>query len=358
MLGRDHREGRHSPAARARHIKTSTFIVVSPVLGMCSRLLTVAVSWICRDGRSARRSLVSQLQLVSSALYSMATAATRTEDHGHHLAAPDFRGRDDHGHLPHWSSSPAMSRSRSVRFSEAGASSRRWPRITKLKPVGGFAAETGGAIVALPGLRLRIPVSTSTRARARSSAWAHAPDARRALGCRRQRRDRLDPDDYGIRADGACAWWLGDTFLASLSLSSGRNETAAAESAAHLAKFAASRRIRPEHDEIRIDPASMRPRRSVSFQRASRRRRERGRGFASAKALVPSGGTPPWARSRSCSRRRCRRHLAAGSREGRTCSTASPVRAPRCAAELRAPQFVRPERSVGTTAMPFAASGR
>ena len=34
-------------------------------------------------------------------------------------------------------------------------------RITKLKPVGGFCAETGGALVILMATRLGIPVSTT-----------------------------------------------------------------------------------------------------------------------------------------------------------------------------------------------------
>ena len=58
----------------------------------------------------------------------------------------------------------ALLRARSAwaRCSAAGASSRRWARsITKLKPVGGFCAETGGAITLFLATALGIPVSTT-----------------------------------------------------------------------------------------------------------------------------------------------------------------------------------------------------
>ncbi len=50
----------------------------------------------------------------------------------------------------------------SARCSAAGASCGQWARkITKLKPVGGFCAETGGALTLLMASFLDIPVSTT-----------------------------------------------------------------------------------------------------------------------------------------------------------------------------------------------------
>jgi PiT family inorganic phosphate transporter len=45
-------------------------------------------------------------------------------------------------------------------------------KITKLKPVGGFCAETGGAMTLFFATFLGVPVSTTTPSPAPSSAWA------------------------------------------------------------------------------------------------------------------------------------------------------------------------------------------
>jgi PiT family inorganic phosphate transporter len=101
-------------------IKTMTFIIVSPVLGMTlGAMIMIGVSWACL--RSAPRKVdrwFRRMQLVSSALYSI----------GH--------GSND-------------------------AQKTMGQKITKLRPVGGFAAETGGAITLFLASGFGIPVSTT-----------------------------------------------------------------------------------------------------------------------------------------------------------------------------------------------------
>jgi len=64
-------------------MKTTAFIVISPLLGMTlGGLLMIAVSWICLRANPRRLQHRTRLE-------------RRAEDHGHHLAAPDL-GRRDH----------------------------------------------------------------------------------------------------------------------------------------------------------------------------------------------------------------------------------------------------------------------
>jgi len=145
--------------------KTSIFIVVSPVLGMLlAGLLTVAVSWICR--RQTQRVTdrwFRKLQLVSSALYSIG--------HGSNDAQKTMgiiwlllisAGLTTTGHLPNW---VVVSCYLAIAFGTLFGGWRivktMGQRITKLKPVGGFAAETGGAMSLFLASSFGIPVSTT-----------------------------------------------------------------------------------------------------------------------------------------------------------------------------------------------------
>jgi PiT family inorganic phosphate transporter len=73
MLGATIAKAGTDPLLAPGIIKTSTFIVVAPVLGMLlAGLLTVAVSWICRRQTQRRTDRwFRRLQLASSALYSI-----------------------------------------------------------------------------------------------------------------------------------------------------------------------------------------------------------------------------------------------------------------------------------------------
>ena len=146
-------------------IKTSTFVVVSPALGMLlAGLLTVAVSWICR--RQTQRVTdrwFRRLQLVSSALYSIG--------HGSNDAQKTMgiiwlllisAGLTSSEHLPYWVViSCYIAIGLGTLFGGWRIVKTMGQRITKLKPVGGFAAETGGAISLFLASSFGIPVSTT-----------------------------------------------------------------------------------------------------------------------------------------------------------------------------------------------------
>jgi PiT family inorganic phosphate transporter len=146
-------------------IKTSTFIVVSPLLGMLlAGLLYVAVAWICRT-RTQRMTdrWFRRLQLVSSALYSIG--------HGSNDAQKTMgiiwlllisAGLTTTDHLPYWVVIACyIAIALGTLFGGWRIVKTMGQRITKLKPVGGFAAETGGAISLFLATNLGIPVSTT-----------------------------------------------------------------------------------------------------------------------------------------------------------------------------------------------------
>jgi PiT family inorganic phosphate transporter len=146
-------------------IKTAAFIFVSPLLGLTlGALLMVGVSWLCfrqtpkRVDRWFRR-----LQLVSSALYSMG--------HGGNDAQKTMGiiwllliagGVTTKEHLPLWVVvSCFLAIGLGTLFGGWRIVKTMGQRITKLKPVGGFAAETGGAITLFVATHFGIPVSTT-----------------------------------------------------------------------------------------------------------------------------------------------------------------------------------------------------
>ena len=145
--------------------KTALFIVLSPVIGfVLGALIMVLVSWICfrRTPRAVDR-WFRRLQLLSSALYSIG--------HGSNDAQKTMgiiwlllisAGATTEDHLPSWVVIACYS------ALAAGTLFGGWriiktmgQRITKLRPVGGFAAETGGAIALFTASGLGVPVSTT-----------------------------------------------------------------------------------------------------------------------------------------------------------------------------------------------------
>ena len=146
-------------------VKTSTFIFVAPLLGMLlSSLIIVGVSWLCRR-RSQRMTdrWFRRLQLVSSALYSVG--------HGSNDAQKTMgiiwlllisAGLTTRDHLPFWVVVSCFSAiALGTLFGGWRIVKTMGQRITKLKPVGGFAAETGGAMSLFLASGLGIPVSTT-----------------------------------------------------------------------------------------------------------------------------------------------------------------------------------------------------
>jgi PiT family inorganic phosphate transporter len=146
-------------------IKTASFIVVAPLLGMLlSGIIIVALSWICRR-RTQRQTdrWFRKLQLVSSAMYSIGHGSNDAQKTmgiiwllliSANLTSPD--------HLPNW---VVISCYVTIAFGTLFGGWRivktMGQRITKLKPIGGFAAETGGAISLFMATYFGIPVSTT-----------------------------------------------------------------------------------------------------------------------------------------------------------------------------------------------------
>jgi PiT family inorganic phosphate transporter len=146
-------------------IRTALFIVVSPLLGfLLSSTLTVAASWLCfRSAPSRVDRVFRRLQLLSSALYSLG--------HGSNDAQKTMgiiwllliaSGTATTQQLPFWVVvSCYVAIGCGTLFGGWRIVKTMGQRITKLKPVGGFAAETGGAMALFLASGLGIPVSTT-----------------------------------------------------------------------------------------------------------------------------------------------------------------------------------------------------
>jgi inorganic phosphate transporter, PiT family len=146
-------------------IKTASFIVVAPVLGMfLSGSIIVALSWLLRSKtqhQTDRR--FRRLQYVSSALYSIG--------HGSNDAQKTMgiiwlllmsAGLATPRHLPNWVVIACyVAIALGTLFGGWRIVKTMGQKITKLKPVGGFSAETGGAISLFLATTFGIPVSTT-----------------------------------------------------------------------------------------------------------------------------------------------------------------------------------------------------
>ena len=146
-------------------LKTSAFIVVSPVIGLVlSGSIIVGLSWLLRR-RTQRQTdrWFRKLQLVSSALYSIGHGSNDAQKTmgiiwlllmSAGLATPD--------HLPNWVVvSCYVAIAIGTLFGGWRIVKTMGQRITKLRPVGGFAAESGGAVALFTATTLGIPVSTT-----------------------------------------------------------------------------------------------------------------------------------------------------------------------------------------------------
>jgi len=146
-------------------IKTATFIFVSPMLGMLlGALIMIGVSWACI--RAAPRKVdrwFRGLQLVSSAMYSIG--------HGSNDAQKTMgiiwllliaAGVTTQDHLPGWVIvSCYLAIALGTMFGGWRIVKTMGQKITKLRPQGGFAAETGGALTLFLASGFGIPVSTT-----------------------------------------------------------------------------------------------------------------------------------------------------------------------------------------------------
>jgi inorganic phosphate transporter, PiT family len=146
-------------------LKTAAFIFVSPLLGMLlGGLIMVGVSWACV--RSAPRKVdrwFRRLQLASAAAYSIGHGSNDAQKTMGIiwllLIAAGVTTRD---HLPSWVIvSCYLAIALGTMFGGWRIVKTMGQKITKLRPQGGFAAETGGAITLFLASSLGIPVSTT-----------------------------------------------------------------------------------------------------------------------------------------------------------------------------------------------------
>jgi PiT family inorganic phosphate transporter len=148
-------------------IKTIAFILISPLLGMVlSVAFTVAIAWIFRRRSPSRVDrFFRRGQLFSAALYSLGHGGADAQKTMGIIAAVLVAGsvnREATRHIPLWvvlSCHAAMALGTMIggwRIVRTMGS-----RITKLKPVGGFAAETAGALTLFMAVYWGIPVSTT-----------------------------------------------------------------------------------------------------------------------------------------------------------------------------------------------------
>jgi inorganic phosphate transporter, PiT family len=147
--------------------KTLAFIIVSPTLGfLLGSLLMVLVAWVFRTTRPQRvDGFFRRAQLVSAGLYSLGHGGNDAQKTigiiWMLLLATGYASAADK--LPPgwviWSCYIAIALG--TMFGGWRIVKTMGQRITKLKPVGGFCAETGGAMTLFLATGLGIPVSTT-----------------------------------------------------------------------------------------------------------------------------------------------------------------------------------------------------
>src|SRR5437870_2615544 len=152
-------------------IKTTIFIVASPIIGMLlGGLLMIAVYWIFqRTSPSRVDGIFRRGQLLSAAAYSLGHGGNDAQKTmgiiTAVLVAGGLLGAGPEGKLPAIPLWVVLSCHAAIAL---GTMSGGWrivhtmgSRLTKLRPIGGFAAETAGAITLAMATYGGIPVSTT-----------------------------------------------------------------------------------------------------------------------------------------------------------------------------------------------------
>jgi inorganic phosphate transporter, PiT family len=155
------------------------FIVVSPILGMTIALaLTVGLSWPLRNASPGPVDRVfRRLQLISAGLYSLSHGANDAQKTMGIIVSllvatqAHFQGATgwlSHFYLPQGDHVPLWIVLAAHIAIALGTAFGGWrivktmgSRITKLRPFGGFCAETAGGITVLLATGLGVPVSTT-----------------------------------------------------------------------------------------------------------------------------------------------------------------------------------------------------
>ena len=147
-------------------LKTCAFILISPLTGMLfGALLMLLVSWLfVRSTPSRVDRWFRRLQLVSAALYSLGHGGNDAQKTigiiWMLLIAAGYLGAKDP--VPIWVVIACyVTIALGTAFGGWRIVKTMGQRITKLRPVGGFCAETGGAAMLFIATGLGIPVSTT-----------------------------------------------------------------------------------------------------------------------------------------------------------------------------------------------------
>jgi PiT family inorganic phosphate transporter len=145
--------------------KTLAFIVVSPFIGLVVGYgLMIAIYWLLRYVPPGRVDhWFRRLQLLSAAFFSLNHGGNDAQKTAGIIAAVLFSsGYIETFHVPLWVQLSAYA------AIGLGTLAGGWriihtmgSKITKLQPVGGFAAETGAAVALLTATHFSIPVSTT-----------------------------------------------------------------------------------------------------------------------------------------------------------------------------------------------------
>jgi PiT family inorganic phosphate transporter len=148
-------------------LKTVAFIFVSPLLGfLLGSLMMVVVAWVCRRATPSRVDRwFRRLQLVSAGAYSLGHGGNDAQKTigiiWMLLIATGYTSASD-------SAPPTWAIISCYAAIAAGTMFGGWrivktmgQKITKLRPVGGFCAETGGALTLFLATAMGIPVSTT-----------------------------------------------------------------------------------------------------------------------------------------------------------------------------------------------------
>ena len=148
-------------------LKTVAFIFVSPLLGfLLGSLMMVIVAWIFRRSRPSRvDKWFRRLQLVSAGAYSLGHGGNDAQKTigiiWMLLIATGYSAAGDKA-PPTWVIvSCYVAIGAGTMFGGWRIVKTMGQKITKLKPVGGFCAETGGALTLFLATALGIPVSTT-----------------------------------------------------------------------------------------------------------------------------------------------------------------------------------------------------
>ena len=200
-------------------VKTIVFILVAPMLGLVlGATLMVLVSWLFRRSTPRRvDSWFRRLQLISAALYSLGHGGNDAQKTAGIiwmlLIVAGYSTTQ--AHVPAWVVIACyLTIALGTLFGGWRIVRTMGQKITKLKPVGGFCAETGGAMTLFLATHFGIPVSTTHTI---TGAIVGVGASRRAAAVR-----------WGVAGNivwawiltipcsafiAAIAWWLGQRFL-------------------------------------------------------------------------------------------------------------------------------------------------